>query len=485
MSEFRFRTAQAWLADLREGAISAEDLTRLHLDRIADTNPAINAVVEVNAEAALAQARAADAARARGDDLGPLHGLPMTVKDSFEAVGFAAKSGAPELKDHRPTTNADAVQHLIDAGANIMGKTNLPIYAGDFQSYNAVYGTTNNPWDTSRGPGGSSGGSAAALAAGMAPLELGSDIGGSIRNPAHYCGVYGHKPSYGIVSTRGHIPGPPGTLGEADLAVAGPLARSAEDLDLAMDILAAPRAWDAKARRIDLPSPRGRDIGDFRIGVWLEDPYAPTDANLAEVLRQAVDALDDAGADIRLAKPEIQLAASHEIYYSLLAGVMGAGFPEPVIEHLAAVAAQVTPDDTSLPALFARGATQSFRNAQHLDEARQQLRARWAAFFDDYDVLLCPNVQTTAFPHDHSEPMQARHLTVNGEPRDYFEHVVWAGLATVSYLPATVAPVGQAADGLPVGIQIIGPYLEDRTTIAFAAALAGVVGGFVPPPDYA
>jgi len=485
MGEFRYRTAGEWLADLRTGAVSSVDLVRLHLDRIAVANPTINAVVEVNADAALDQAAKADAARARGDDLGSLHGLPMTVKDSFEAVGFAATSGAPELKTHRPATNADAVQHLVDAGAIIIGKTNLPIYAGDFQSYNDVYGTTNNPWDTSRGPGGSSGGSAAALAAGMAPLELGSDIGGSIRNPAHYCGVYGHKPSYGIVSTRGHIPGPPGTLGEADLAVAGPLARSAGDLALALDVLAAPRAWDAKARRIDLPPQRGRAIGDFRIGVWIEDPYAPVDAAVGAVLRDTVGALDNAGADIRLAKPAIDLAASHEIYYSLLAGVMGAGFPEPVIGHLAAAAARMAPDDKSLPALFARGATQSFRNALHLDEARQHLRARWAEFFDDYDVLLCPTVPTTAFPHDHSQPMQARRLTVNGEQRDYFEHVIWAGLATACYLPATIAPVGQAVDGLPVGLQIIGPYLEDRTTIAFAAALADVTGGFTPPPGFA
>lgn len=485
MSDFRYCTAHAWLAELQAGEVSAEDLVQLHLDRIADANPAINAVVEVNADAALAQAKEADAARARGDDLGPLHGLPMTVKDSFEAVGFAATSGAPELKNHRPAANADAVQHLVDAGAIIVGKTNLPVYAGDFQSYNEVYGTTNNPWDTSRVPGGSSGGSAAALATGMAPLELGSDIGGSIRNPAHYCGVYGHKPSYGIISTRGHIPGPPGTLGEADLAVAGPLARSAEDLDLAMDVLVAPRAWDAKARRIDLPSPRGHRLDDFRIGVWLEDSYVPVDSAVADVLSNTVDALDAAGADIRLAKPDFDLASSHEIYYSLLAGVMGVGFPEPVLDHLAAVAAQAAPGDKSLPTLFARGATQSFRNALRLDEARQQLRARWAAFFDDYDVLLCPTVSTTAFPHDHSQPMQARRLTVNNEQRDYFEHVVWAGLATVGYLPATVAPVGQAKDGLPVGIQIIGPYLEDKTTIAFATALADVAGGFVPPPDFA
>ncbi len=484
MTEFRYRSAVDWLADLRSGAISSQDLVQLHLDRIDAVNGPINAVVDLDGDAAMARAREADDARARGDDAGPLHGLPMTVKDSYEAVGFAATSGAPELKDYRPKTNADAVQHLIDAGAIVMGKTNLPIYAGDFQSYNDVYGTTNNPWDQSRGAGGSSGGSAAALAAGMAPLELGSDIGGSIRNPAHYCGIYGHKPSYGIISTRGHIPGPPGALADIDLAVAGPMARSAADLALALDVLAAPRAWNAKAYSLDLPSARGREIGDFRIAVWLDDSYAPVDSVVADVLSDTVDALDRAGADIRLAKPEIDLAASHQIYHILLAGVMGAGFPDPVYQHLADVAGRLDADDNSSAARFARGATQTYRNALHLDEMRQQLRAQWAAFFDDYDVLLCPTVQTTAFPHDHSQPLQGRKLSVNGEQRDYFEHIIWVGMATSCYLPATVAPVGQGSDGLPVGLQIVGPYLEDRTTIQFAEALEDVVGGFVPPPDF-
>src|SRR5690606_37586313 len=217
-------------------------------------NPALNAIVATDIEAARERARAADAALAAGESWGPLHGVPITIKDTFEVAGMPTTAGAKELRDHRPSSNAVAVQRLLDAGAIVFGKTNVPLYAGDLQTYNEVYGSTSNPWDLHRTPGGSSGGAAAALAAGLTALELGSDIGGSIRTPSHFCGVCGLKPSYGIIPSRGHIPGPPGTLSEADISVTGPMARSVDDLELALDILAGPDTPAAKGWRLELPA---------------------------------------------------------------------------------------------------------------------------------------------------------------------------------------------------------------------------------------
>ena len=211
-------------AAIRAGRISSRDHLELLLDRVERLNPPLNAVVTLDAERARREADAADRALAEGRDLGPLHGVAMTIKDSFQTIGMRTTSGAPELSGHIPEVDAVPVARLRAAGAVVFGKTNLPIYAGDTQSYNAVFGQTNNPWNLERTPGGSSGGSAAALAAGFTPLELGSDIGGSIRGPASTCGIFGHKPSYGIVPALGQIPGPPGTLTQADIAVAGPMA---------------------------------------------------------------------------------------------------------------------------------------------------------------------------------------------------------------------------------------------------------------------
>ncbi len=274
-----FASAGELAARLRQGEVSSRDLLDLFLERVEKLNPRINAVVTVDAARARAEAEGADEALARGDEVGPLHGLPMTVKDSLETEGMLTTSGAGELAGHVPAKDAVAVARLRSAGAIIFGKTNLASYASDVQTFNDLFGTTNNPWSTERSPGGSSGGAAAALAAGLTALELGSDIAGSIRNPAHYCGVFGHKPSYGLVPLRGHIPGPPGTLAEMDLGVAGPLARDADDLELALDAVAGPLPEDA-AYRLRLPPARGSSLQDYRGAAWLDDPFCPIDSEV-------------------------------------------------------------------------------------------------------------------------------------------------------------------------------------------------------------
>ena len=486
MSEHAFSSAVDLVARLRRREFSSRELLDHHLERVSRLNPKLNAVVTLDAERARRRAAEADAALARGDARGALLGLPMTVKDTFETAGLRTTSGSPTFADHVPSTDATAVARLKQAGANVFGKTNTPLFAGDAQTYNAVFGTTNNPWDPTRSPGGSSGGSAAAVAAGLTPLELGSDIGGSIRNPAHYCGVYGHKPTYGIIPMRGHVPGPPGALSEVDLGVAGPLARSADDLELALGILAGPDDARAIAWQLRLPEPRRTRLRDYRVAAWFEDPACPIDESLRERYAATVEALRSAGVTVDdTARPVDDLSLAIGKYLELLTPITTAGFPE---EQLRALAAEVEKNPSvagiGLGAQFLPAALISHRRWLGVNEWREHHRARFAEFFRRYDVLLCPIVPTAALPHDPSEPASARTITVNGQQRSYWDLLYFAGVITMAWLPATVAPVGRTKDGLPVGVQIVGPYLEDRTPIDFARRMADVVGGFERPPGF-
>jgi amidase len=432
-------------------------------------------------------ADAADAARARGTLLGPLHGLPMTVKDTFETAGLRTTAGAPELAQHVPAADAVAVARLRAAGGVILGKTNTPLYAGDAQTYNAVFGTTNNPWDVRRTPGGSSGGSAAALAAGLTGLELGSDIGGSIRHPSNWCGTYGHKPSHGLVPQRGHIPGPPGTLAEVDLATVGPMGRAADDLVLGLDVLAGPDADRAVAWRLSLPPPRRLALRDFRVAAWLDDPAIPVEGEVRERLEAAVAALRAAGVAVdERARPALSLADALRDYLRLLSPLMMADLPPEQWQGLVSHAEQLDPAARTHDDEFARFATARHRDWLHANEARARYRARWAEFFGDHDVLLCPVDPVVAFAHDDSQPIARRAIvSPDGAPRPYLDVLGWVGaIGNLCWLPATVAPVGQTPAGLPVGIQIVGPYLEDRTPIEFARRMADVTGGFTPPPGF-
>ncbi len=481
MPALNWKSVDAMANAIRRKEISSRELLDLYLARIEALNPKLNAVVTLNTEHARHQAKLSDAATARGEFKGPLHGIPITIKDSFETAGLKTTCGAPVWRDHIPQTNADAVQRLVDAGAVIIGKTNTPIFAGDVQTFNELFGTTNNPWDVSRTPGGSSGGAAAAVAAGLTPFELGSDIGGSIRTPAHFCGIFGHKPSYGTISLRGHVPGPPGTLGAADLSVAGPLARSADDLNVLLDVLAGPDQNDATAWKLNLPQSRRERIQDFRVAVMFDNVDVPIDVNVRTMLERAVVALEQAGAKIdRAPRLPFSLNDSFRTYLRLLWPLMFAGMSDEQFEKHIARAQQFSPIDVSLNALFHRQAIARHRDWLHANEARARYRAAMREFFERYDVLLMPVTPTQAFAHDHSPNMLERKIHVNQQPRPYFDNFFWISLATLCYLPATVAPVGQEQP-LPVGLQIVGPYLEDRTTLKFAAIIENLVGGFRVP----
>lgn len=479
MTELAFLSAIAIAKQIREHRTSSREALDYFLARVEALDKPINSVVTVDAARARMEADAADAALARGEIRGPLHGVPMTVKDSFQTAGMRTTSGAPELSAFIPQEDAWPVARLREAGAIIFGKTNLPIYAGDMQSYNEVFGTTNNPHDVSRTPGGSSGGSAAALACGFTPIELGSDIGGSIRLPSHMSGVVGHKPSYGIVPAHGQIPGPPGTLTLADLAVAGPMARTIEDLELGLNILAGPNRWEYPAWRLELPPPRQGSLKDYRVAAWLDDPICRVEPEVRALLENATQTLASTGVTVDYsARPAFTLEKVAATFSALLQAALSGGVPFDRIDKYA-----VATGDT--PAAQIKR-LQAMRHRQWLshNERRQQMRKRCEEFFKRCDAILLPVMPCPAIPHDHSQPLASRMVVVGGEQRPYWDLIAWMAPAGACYLPATVIPVGRVANGLPVGIQIVGPYLEDRTTLDLGKHLLAMVGRCPRPSGF-
>jgi amidase len=479
VSELAYSSAVAIARKIRERKLSSREAVDYFLTRVEALDKPINSVVTIDAERARTEADAADAALARGEVRGPLHGVPITIKDSFQTEGMRTTSGAPELAEFIPEEDAWPVTRLREAGAIVFGKTNLPIYAGDLQSYNAVFGTTNNPYDQSRTPGGSSGGAAAALACGFTPLELGSDIGGSIRLPSHMSGVAGHKPSYGIVPAHGQIPGPPGTLTLADLAVAGPMARTVEDLVLGLNILAGPNRWDQPAWRLKLPPPRSRTLKEYRVAAWFDDPTCRVEPESRELLEKAAHALADAGVRVdHEARPAFTLEKVFDTFIALLQAALAGAVTPARIEDYA-----VASGDTGV-ALTQRLLAMRHRQWLGHNERRLQMRKRWEEFFTNWDAILLPVMPCPAIPHDHSEPIAGRSVWVGGEQRPYLNLLAWMAPAGACYLPATVIPVGCLSNGLPVGIQIVGPYLDDLTTLDLAKHLLALSGGCPRPPAF-
>jgi amidase len=446
-------------------------------------NPQLNAIVARDVEAARRRARQADAALRKGKVWGPLHGVPMTVKESYDVVGMPTTWGLGELKDNVPARNALAVDRLLGAGVVLFGKTNVPAWLADWQSFNPVYGTTNNPWDLSRTPGGSSGGSAAALAAGLTGFEAGSDIGASIRNPAHYCGVYGHKPTYGIVPPRGQAL--PGRVAQGDISVIGPMGRSADDLALGLAVMAGADEIDGAGWRLELPAPRRKKLRDFKVAVMLTDPVSEVDAEVKARLQAVADFLGKQKAKVSdTARPAIDTAEAQRLYILLLrAATAGRQTPEQFARNVE-IARGLRPDDESYYARMTRANVASHRDWLGANEARHRMRWRWAEFFRDHDVLLCPAAATAAFPHDHEGERHERTITVNGRRVPTTDQLFWAGYPGMAFLPATVAPAGFSRAGLPIGVQIVGPQYGDRTCIELARLLEREFQGFVPPPGY-
>jgi amidase len=477
-----YRAATDLVEALAARQISARELLDAAIARIEALDPKINAVVVRDFDRARAAADAADAALARGERRALL-GLPMTVKEQFNIAGLPTTWGFPKYRDWRPDADALAIQRLKAAGAIILGKTNVPISLTDWQSYNDVYGTTNNPWDLTRSPGGSSGGAAAALAAGFVPLEFGSDVGGSLRAPAHFCGVFSHKPSLDLVPQRGS--GPPQTPAipvRGDLAVIGPMARSAADLALQLSVVAGPdELMEGIGYKLVLPPARHEKLAEFRVLVIDAHPLCPTANSIQKALNDLADRLGKAGCTVLRDSPKLpDLALTSRVYRKLLSVSFAADLSPEAIARVEAAANALPPDDQSYNASRLRGVTMSHPDWIRESRIRSGLRARWQALFQDVDVVLYPPMPTQAFPHDHS-PQYARELDVDGTKIPYNDQSVWAGIAILTGMPSTTMPIGQA-DGLPIGMQITGGYLEDRTTIAFADLVEREFGGFTPPP---
>jgi len=484
--DLTYRTAGELAGLLAKREISAVELFERAVARIEMHDKAVNAVVVRDFDRAREAARAADAALARGERA-PLLGVPMTVKESYNVAGLPTTWGFPASKDFRPPEDALAITRVKAAGAVILGKTNVPLSLADWQSYNDIYGTTNNPWDLTRSPGGSSGGSAASLAAGYVPLELGSDIGGSLRTPAHFCGIFAHKPSLCLVPGRGQTPpNVPALPFESDLAVIGPMARSAGDLSLLLDVVAGPdEQCDAIAYRLALPPPRHEDLKGYRVLVIDTHPLIPTARTVRDALGRLAERLQKAGARVARNSPLLpDLTEAARLYLLLLWSRLAAFWPPESYARFEAAAKTLSPDDRSTSACLTRGAALSHRDWLMTDNARVRLRAQWRELFREFDVVLAPPMPTPAFPHDHSPDQKVRRIDIDGTPYPYLDQIVWPGVATVAGLPATAAPIDRSDAGLPIGVQIIGPYLEDRTTIRFAQLVEREFGGFVAPPGF-
>ena len=472
------------IAALAARTVSAVELTQRAIARIERHDPAINAICVRDFERALVAARAADAARARGET-GALLGVPITVKESYNVAGLPTTWGIPAFKDFQPAEDAVAVARVKAAGAVVLGKTNVPLGLGDWQSYNAIYGTTNNPWNHAVTPGGSSGGSSAALAAGFGAISLGSDIAGSLRAPAHYCGVFAHKPSFGLLPARGHsAPPAPSIPVDRDMSVIGPMARRAADLALVVDLLAAPDPLGLGiAYRLALPAPRHAELAGFRVLVLDSHPLYPTASTIRTAIDRLAGGLARAGARVSRDTSLVpDLAEATRLYARLLCSFIASAWPAETYERYRAQAANLAATDTSLAAEQVRGVVLSHRDWVLADLARGRLRQRWRELFTAFDVVLAPAMPTLAFPHDH-EPDQARRtLLIDGARYPYGDQMVWAGIASAPGLPATAVPIGRSDDGLPIGVQILGPMFEDRTPLRFAELVEREFGGFVAPP---
>lgn len=474
-----FAPAHVMLKALDDGRVSAVELLEMHIQRIERFDGAINAVVTRHFDEAREAAGNVDEARARGER-GPLLGLPMTVKDCIYVQGMVTTGGLPERTEAVAEQDAPTVARLRAAGAIFMGKTNVPPYAAGHESTNPVFGRTNNPWNLDYTPGGSSGGAAAALATGMTPLEIGGDLGGSIRQPAAVCGIFGHRPSDAATPRVGHFPG--GALPNAaiHLAVQGPLARSVADLRLEFDVIKGPQPGEEIGLRVELPPARHERLSDFRVAVLPAIEWLPVDEDILVAQEDLASRLDDLGATINIIQPET--FGDFRDYFTTYLGILMAMSAPPDPAAREARANDLRSVGDPFLAAMADGLTASAMDYFIWFSRREEYRQAFRAFFRDWDILITPVTMVNAFPHSDGS---TRTVDVNGKPQRREYQLAYPSLCNLSGHPGTAFPVGFSRDGLPVGLQAIGPYLEDYTTMRFAELVEQEFGGFQPPPGYA
>jgi amidase len=469
-------TARELLADLSARRVSARELLDAAAAR-AEATAALGAVAATDLTRAREAAAAIDEARANGAELGPLAGLPVTIKDAYDVTGMPAVAGNPELVGRDPATpDADLVATLRTAGAVPWAKSNTPFMCGDVQSFNDVYGTTRNPYDPDRTSGGSSGGAAVTLATGVTSLEVGSDIGGSLRIPAGHCGVLALKPTWGRLSLRGHVPPVPGTPYSADddLGVGGPMARNAGDLRLLWELLSG--------RSTAATPPSG-----LRVALWLDEPVLPLAAEVRTILEAAAEGLRGQGVTVEIAAPPVAADELLDTYFALLLPITASGFPARLRARLqAARPAALAAVAAGASRYSSDAATVSFTADEESIVAARGRRARMqravGAWFERYDAVLAPVTPVPAPPHDHEGSMFTRSIDVDGTALPYAHLLDRIALATALHLPAISAPAGQTAAGLPVGAQLIAPTDREDRLLDLADALERAVGPLPAPP---
>ena len=461
--EVAFWSTTCQVEAIRKGEISSRELLELLIARIEKINPDLNAIITLDLEGARRLADEADAKLKDGELMGPLHGIPVTIKDALETKGLRSTGGASELHNNIPSKDAAVVAAVKEAGAIVFGKTNLPRWSGDFQAFNEMFGTTVNPWDSERVPGGSSGGAAAAVAAGLSSFEIGTDIGGSIRFPASFCGVFGHKPSCGVVPSTGYLDHEAGGTIEADINVHGPIARSAGDLEMLLKVLV----------RKDGPlvaalAPPPDDVTNLKVAAWLDDSFCPVDKEVLAVMDEAVTSLEEAGVSVdREARPDVDPEEASSLGLWLVSAAVGQSLPPETLEGLEVESAS---------------AKTSHRDWLVRCAEREIVRDKWAEFFDSFDAVIMPISFVPPFPHNQDGDFGTRTLICNGEERPYADLLRWTILTGMAYLPATTPPIGFDDDGLPISFQVVGPYGGDYTTIRLAGYIAELRGGYQAPP---
>lgn len=461
--EVAFWSTTRQVEAIRKGEISSRELLELLIARIEKINPDLNAIITLDLEGARRLADEADAKLKDGELMGPLHGIPVTIKDALETKGLRTTGGASELHNNIPSKDAAVVAAVKEAGAIVFGKTNLPRWSGDFQAFNEMFGTTVNPWDSERVPGGSSGGAAAAVAAGLSSFEIGTDIGGSIRFPASFCGVFGHKPSWGVVPSTGYLDHEAGGTIEADINVHGPIARSAGDLEMLLKVLV----------RKDGPlvaalAPPPDDVTNLKVAAWLDDSFCPVDKEVLAVMDEAVTSLEAAGVSVdREARPDVDPEEASSLGLWLVS---------------AAVVQSIAPETLEGLEVESASAKTSHRDWLVRCAEREIVRDKWAEFFDSFDAVIMPISFVPPFPHNQDGDFGTRTLICNGEERPYADLLRWTILTGMAYLPATTPPIGFDDDGLPISFQVVGPYGGDYTTIRLAGYIAELRGGYQAPP---
>ena len=461
--EVAFWSTTCQVDAIRKGEISSRELLELLIARIEKINPDLNAIITLDLEGARRLADEADAKLKDGELMGPLHGIPVTIKDALETKGLRTTGGASELHNNIPSKDAAVVAAVKEAGAIVFGKTNLPRWSGDFQAFNEMFGTTVNPWDSERVPGGSSGGAAAAVAAGLSSFEIGTDIGGSIRFPASFCGVFGHKPSWGVVPSTGYLDHEAGGTIEADINVHGPIARSAGDLEMLLKVLV----------RKDGPlvaalAPPPDDVTNLKVAAWLDDAFCPVDKKVLTVMDKAVTSLEEAGVSVdREARPDVDPEEASSLGLWLVS---------------AAVVQSIAPETLEGLEVESASAKTSHRDWLVRCAEREIVRDKWAEFFDSFDAVIMPISFVPPFPHNQDGDFGTRTLICNGEERPYADLLRWTILTGMAYLPATTPPIGFDDDGLPISFQVVGPYGGDYTTIRLAGYIAELRGGYQAPP---